>query len=85
MGGYLLIVPSHGERGKGALWGLFCKGTNHLITSQRPHLQIPTLWGLGFIIGTFRGHKYSVYSSYHGGKLWKVYEGCFCIISYNCM
>ena len=46
-----LTVSSHERRCKGALWGLLYKGTNPIhneITFQRPHLQIPSLRGLGF-------------------------------------
>lgn len=50
-------------KGPGTLWGLFFKGTDPiLITSQRPHLQILSRWGLGFNIRTLGGHRCSVCS-----------------------
>lgn len=34
-----------------------------LITSQRPHLQLPSHWRLGYNLWIWGGHKHSVYSS----------------------
>lgn len=64
----LLSVFPHGRRNKGALWGLFYKGTtpstgappHDLIASQRRH-RIPSL-GAGFRRTHF-GHIRSVHSS----------------------
>lgn len=49
--GCLLTVTSYGGRGYGAIWGLFCKGTNtiyDLITSQRPPPSETIMWRVGF-------------------------------------
>lgn len=35
------------------------------ITSRRPHLPIPTPWGLGFNIWLLGGHQRSVYGSWY--------------------
>ena len=51
-----LFLP--GERGEGALWGLFYKDTyliHDLITSQRPYLLIPLPWSLSFQWMNFGG------------------------------
>lgn len=48
-----LLCTHSGLRGKGALWGLFYKGTN---ASQRLHVLIQSHWELGFNIGISRGH-----------------------------
>ena len=54
--------------GEGALWGPFYEALIPLtralpLTFQRPYLQIPPHWALGFNIGTrVRGQKQSVYS-----------------------
>lgn len=60
-----LLVSSPGGRAKGACWGLFYKETNlthDLIISQRPHLQIPSPWVLGYKHMDLRGHNHSDHS-----------------------
>ena len=60
-----LLVSSPGGRAKGACWGLFYMETNlthDLITSQRPHLQIPSPWVLGYRHMDLRGHNHSDHS-----------------------
>lgn len=59
----LFAVSSPGGRDKGALWGSLIKALIHsrefhshaLITSLRPHLQMPPFWGLGFQHVSFGG------------------------------
>ena len=51
-GGCLLVMPSCGRRGEGALWGPSWKGISPAhesspFSSQRPHLLITLHWGVG--------------------------------------
>ena len=57
-----------GVMGKGTFWGLFIKSTKPIhegstIISQRPYLQTPSHWGLGFNMKIYQRHKYSVHIS----------------------
>lgn len=38
-------------------WTLASPDPHCLITSLRPHFQIPSHWGLGFCVWTLRGHR----------------------------
>ena len=66
----LLIVSSHGGRGKGTLKGLLYKGTNyiHEYSSSWPnhlpeaHLLMLSPWGLGFNIRILGGHTQAIAS-----------------------
>lgn len=68
---HLLAVRSHGTRTR-ELSGvsfiraliLFMRASPHdLITSPKPHLQIPSHWGVGFNPEFWRGHKHAVYDT----------------------
>ena len=66
--GCLCAVSSHGRSSKSFLWSLFEEHfhsggfhPNDKISSQRPHLQIPSCWGLLFNIPILGG-THSVYS-----------------------
>ena len=55
-----------GVRGKGAFWVLFFKSTKPIhegstVISQRPDLQTPPHWGLGFNMKIYQRHKHSVH------------------------
>ena len=65
-----LDVPSQGESGEGALWGLLYKGTNPIPedstvmtwSPQRLHLQILPYRRLDFNIWILGGHELSAHS-----------------------
>lgn len=63
--GHHVAVPSSGRRTVVALWDLFHNSMNPIhegsTPSQRSHLQMPSLWGLGFqYMNGWRGDKHPV-------------------------
>lgn len=53
--GNLLTVSSHGRRGKVAVWGLFHKGTNPIIASQKSLPPKTITLGISFLYTKTQG------------------------------
>ena len=62
---YFPSLPSLPYKGTNPILGAPCSWPHlNLMTSQRPHLQVPSHWGLGLLHPNLAGYEHSVHSIY---------------------